>query len=84
MQKFEIWGLISGSVRPNIFPSLECLPHCRNARSLYWTDLDMLTTMLKGEMWGGDVGSRGSGGWKLSGINESIVSALSAITDILP
>ena len=58
MQKFEIWGLISGSVRLNIFPSLECLTHWRNIGSLYWPGLGMLTTMLKGEIRMGDVGSR--------------------------
>ena len=40
------------------FPSLECLPHWSNNGSLYWPDIGMLTTMLKGDMCMGDVGSR--------------------------
>ena len=58
MKKFELWGLISGSVRPNISPGLECLQHWRNAGSLSWPDLVMLNTMLEGETWRGDVVSR--------------------------
>ena len=38
-------------------PILECLPHWRNAGSFSWPDLGILDTMLKGEMWRGDVGS---------------------------
>ena len=56
-----MWRLISGSVRLNIFPSLECLPHWRNAGGLSWTDLGMLATMLKGDTCRGDVGSRERG-----------------------
>ena len=46
-------------MRLNIFPSLECLPHWRNAGGLSWPDIGMLANMLKGEMWREDVGSRG-------------------------
>ena len=84
MQKFELWGLRSGSVRPNIYPSLECLPHFRNAGSLSWHAIGMLATMFKGEIHRGDFGSRERGELKLYGINESIASAISEITDILP
>ena len=86
MQKFELWGFRSGSVRPNILPSLGCLLHWRNSGSLYWTDLGMLATMLKGGGWGyrGGVGYRERGECNLSGIKEYIASALSTVTDILP
>ena len=40
--------------------------------------------MLKLDMWGGDVGSREIWERNIPGINESIASALSAITYILP
>ena len=84
MQKFEIWGVISGSVRPNMFLGLECPTHFSNSGSLSWPDLIMLAAILKEEIWMGDVGSREIGGWNFSGIRESIVLGLSAIMDILP
>ena len=59
MQKFELWVLKSGSVRPGIFPNLECLPHWRNSGSLSWSDLDILANRLKGGMLG--LGREGSG-----------------------
>ena len=40
------------------FPSLECMKHWRNAGNLSWPDLGVLATILKGDMWRADVGSR--------------------------
>ena len=58
MNKFELWEFISGSVRPSMLPSLECMPHWSNAGSLSWTDIGMLATMLKGEILRGYDGYR--------------------------
>ena len=43
------------------FPSLDYLPHWRNAGSFSWPDLGMLDTILKGEMCREDVGFIGRG-----------------------
>ena len=64
-------------------PNLECITHWGKAGWWSDTDLDILVTRLKGEIQKRDFESTESLSWKYSGIMDSMVYALFAITSIM-
>ena len=65
-------------------PNFVCRKHLSMAGILSVDVLGIFATMLKGDMWREESLSMERGRWKCSGMRDSIFSALSAMTEILP
>ena len=62
-----------------------CVGHTAGRQEVFqWDVIGIFDTMLKGDMWIEESFSMEKVRWKCSGIRDSISSALSAMTEILP